>query len=129
MKAWLLSSLIIEELSGKDYYNYVKENIFIPSNMLNTDHYETDSSVDNLAEGYIKKDENNVWKTSTYMKGAKGSSAGGGYTTANDLLNFSIALKNDALISEESFALMTSSDYGNNYGLWSYLGQLWGKCI
>ncbi|MET2985128.1 serine hydrolase [Aureibaculum conchae] len=113
---YVVLGLIIEELSDKDYYNYVREHIFVPTNMNDTDNYETDSSIDNLAEGYIKKGENNVWKTSTYMKGAKGSSAGGGYTTANDLFNFSIALKNNTLISEESFALMTSSDYGNNYG-------------
>jgi len=113
---YIVLGMIIEELSGKNYYTYVRENIFVPSNMKNTDNYETDSSVDNLAEGYIKKDENNVWKTSTYMKGAKGSSAGGAYSTAVDLFNFSMALKNNILISEENFALMTSSDYGNNHG-------------
>lgn len=113
---YVVLGMIIEVLSGKNYYNYVRENIFVPASMKNTDNYETDSSVDNLAEGYIKKDENNVWKTSTYMKGAKGSSAGGTYSTARDLFNFSMALKKNILITEESLALMTSIDYGNNYG-------------
>ena len=113
---YIVLGMIIEKLSGKDYYNYVRENIFVPANMKNTDNYETDASIDNLAEGYIKKNENNVWKTSTYMKGAKGSSAGGVYSTAIDLFNFSQALKNNKLITEESLALMMSTDYGHNYG-------------
>lgn len=113
---YIVLGMIIEKLSGNNYYDYVKENIFIPAGMKNTDCFETDSSIDNLAEGYIKKDENGVWKTSVYMKGAKGSSAGGAYSTINDLFNFAKALKNNILISKESLALMTSEENENNYG-------------
>ena len=91
---YIVLGMIIEELTYGTYYDYVRENIFLPSNMINTDNYETDSSIDNLAEGYIKKDENGVWKTSVYMKGAKGSSAGGAYSTIEDLFNFALALRN-----------------------------------
>jgi D-alanyl-D-alanine carboxypeptidase len=113
---YVVLGMIIEQLSGDNYYDYVKKYIFIPAGMKNTDNYETDSSIENIAEGYIKKDENGIWKTSTYMKGAKGSSAGGAYSTAEDLFKFTIALKNNVLISAESLALMISDENQDSYG-------------
>ena len=113
---YVVLGMIIEQLSGDNYYDYVKKYIFTPAGMKNTDNYETDSSIENMAEGYIKKDENGIWKTSTYMKGAKGSSAGGAYSTAEDLFKFALALKNNVLISAESLELMISGENQNNYG-------------
>ena len=113
---YIVLGMIIEELSGKNYYDYVKLNIFLPAGMENTDCYETDMSIENIAEGYIKKDENGIWKTSTYMKGAKGSSAGGAYSTTEDLFKFAIALKNNALLSAESLKLMVSDENQDSYG-------------
>ena len=113
---YIVLGMIIEHLSGNNYYDYVQKNIFNPAGMENTGNYETDKSIANIAEGYIKKDINGVWTTSTYMKGARGSSAGGAYSTVEDLLKFAIALKNNTLISEESLALMISNKDQNGYG-------------
>jgi CubicO group peptidase (beta-lactamase class C family) len=30
----------VEEISGKDYYSYMKENAFIPAGMKSMDHYD-----------------------------------------------------------------------------------------
>ena len=50
------------------------------------------------------------------MKGAKGSSAGGAYSTTEDLFKFAIALKNNILISEESLKLMVADENRDSYG-------------
>ncbi len=113
---YIVLGMLIEKLTGETYYDYVREHIFKPAHMNNTDYYETDSSIDNLAEGYIKKTENGIWKTSVYMKGARGSSAGGAYTTVTDLLRFSKALKNNLLITKESLELMLTKTDNNAYG-------------
>lgn len=113
---YIVLGMIIEELSGENYYKYVKENIFLPAGMENTDYYETDMSIENLAEGYIKKNENGIWKTSTYMKGARGSSAGGAYSTTEDLFKFATALKNNTFISARTLELMVSDENQDNYG-------------
>lgn len=124
---YIVLGMVIERLSGANYYDYVKSHIFGPAGMVNTDNYETDASIENLAEGYIKKDTNGIWKTNTYMKGARGSSAGGAYSTAEDLLKFALALKNESLISAESLALMISdtgqNGYGHGFGLHTFNGQ------
>ena len=41
---------IIEKVSGQDYYTYVREHIFKPSGMENTECYEADAVVPNLAK-------------------------------------------------------------------------------
>jgi len=73
-------------------------------------------SIENLAEEYIKKDETGICQTSTYMKGTKGSSAGGGYSTAEDSFKFAKAFKNNTLISAENLKLMVSDENQYSYG-------------
>ena len=94
---FIVLGAIIEKLSGKSYYDYARENIFLKAGMLNTDSYETDSAVNNIAIGYIF--ENGKWVANTETRPAKGSSAGGGYSTENDLLKFTNSLINDTFLS------------------------------
>ncbi|HKQ77625.1 MAG TPA: serine hydrolase [Blastocatellia bacterium] len=90
---------IIEKVTGQSYYNYVRERIFKPVGMANTDSYEVDEVTPNLATGYTRG-ANGVRVSNVYTKPARGSSAGGGYSTAEDLLKFTIALRTNKLLSE-----------------------------
>jgi CubicO group peptidase (beta-lactamase class C family) len=90
---YIVLGMIIEKVSGQNYYDYVKEKIFKPAGMLNTDSYEADVPVTNLAEGYSRESSNQPWKKNIYTRPARGSSAGGGYSTVEDLLKFTVALK------------------------------------
>ncbi len=114
---YIVLGMLIEELSGMNFYDYVKQHIFIPAGMENTDYYETDTSIENLAQGYISKNEQGIWRTNTYMRGARGSSAGGAYSNAHDLLAFALALQNHQLISKESLSLMVSDENADGYGI------------
>ena len=91
---------IIEKVAGQSYYDYVRERIFKPAGMANTDSYEVDAITPDLATGYTR-DSSGVRVSNVYTKPARGSSAGGGYSTAADLLKFTIALKNDKLLSAD----------------------------
>ena len=72
--------------------------------MKDTDSYEADVPVVNLAEGYTRNWDD-VERTSgprrrnIYTRPARGSAAGGGYSTAPDLLRFTEALVGDKLLS------------------------------
>ncbi len=89
---YLVLGLVIEKLSGKSYYDYVRDNVFKPAGMTHTDSYEIDKLPANTAYGYmpgkIRNDKS--------LPG-RGSSAGGGYSTAGDLLKFSNALRGKIL--------------------------------
>lgn len=95
---------IIEVLSGQGYYDYIRENIYRPAGMGNSNHYELDIPVSNLAIGYTKEglkcsSQNVSRRNNMFLIGIKGSPAGGGYSTVNDLLKFDKALHNHVLLS------------------------------
>ena len=92
---YVVLGAIIEKASGTDYYTFVRENIFIPAGMGNTDSFEKDKNVPNRALGYTRGDGRGKgsWGSNYGTLPAKGSSAGGGYSTAQDLLKFVVALE------------------------------------
>ena len=95
---------VIARSSGTDYYDYVRKNIFEPAGMTSTDSYEADVVVLNLAEGYTRNWDANDHpgsprRKNSYTRPARGSSAGGGYSTAEDMLRFVNALASDKLLS------------------------------
>src|SRR5205085_7618997 len=51
---FLLLGAIVEKTSGQDYFAYIRENIYKPAGMINSDCYELDTPIENLAEGYAK---------------------------------------------------------------------------
>jgi D-alanyl-D-alanine carboxypeptidase len=94
---YVVLGLLIERLSGQDYYSYVKEHIFDPAAMTRTGSYFVDSLPPNTAIGYTRgrqtaSPDAPVLPNSDDLPG-RGSSAGGGYSTAQDLLKFLKALR------------------------------------
>ncbi len=97
--------LIIEKITGQSYYEYVRENIYQPAGMINTDCYEIDKPVPNLAIGYTRMNYDGSrlgdgWRNNLMMHAGKGGPAGGGYSTVEDLLRFDIALRGHKLLNE-----------------------------
>ena len=91
---YIVLGAVIEKITGQTYYDYVRQNIFHPLGMENTDFYEVDSVVANRASGYTKHGavETVDWRENVYLQPARGSSAGGGYSTTGDLLKFANAV-------------------------------------
>jgi CubicO group peptidase (beta-lactamase class C family) len=106
--------LIIEKVSGQSYYDYLKQHISKPAGMMSTDSYERDKEVPNMAIGYTKAGENGrldpsaARRPNTPMRPFKGSPAGGGYSTVEDLLRFSIALHDHKLLSQKYTEIITT---------------------
>ncbi|MGE0886442.1 MAG: serine hydrolase [Blastocatellales bacterium] len=98
---YIVLGAIIEKVTGQTYYDYVREHIFKPAGMANTDSYFSDSKTLNLAEGY-RRNEKGERVNNVDTRPARGSSAGGGYSTTEDLLKFSIALLGNKLLSAEA---------------------------
>jgi CubicO group peptidase (beta-lactamase class C family) len=96
---YIVLGAIIEKVSGQDYYQYVREHIFKPTGMQNTDWYEADLPTLNMASGYTREGMGgqHARRNNLYTRPAKGSPAGGGYSTAEDLLKFALALQSGKL--------------------------------
>jgi len=101
---YLVLGAIIERVSGQDYYDYVRDHIYRPAGMENSDSYEADAPVPNIASGYTrafngKMDKTAPRRSNMYSRPARGSSAGGGYSTLEDMLKFTVALQENKLLS------------------------------
>jgi D-alanyl-D-alanine carboxypeptidase len=102
---------IVEKVSGMPYEQYVARNIFSRAEMTSTGYPRSDQPADDIAIGYTRRGGVQDLKTShlrqgsggqagpqdlrpnTAMHGVTGSAAGGGYSTALDLLTYVKAIR------------------------------------
>lgn len=84
---YIVLGLLVERLAGESYYDYVRSHIFVPAGMTRTASWRFDSLPANTAIGYTNEGRN------TDLLPGRGSSAGGGYSTAHDLLRLLNALR------------------------------------
>ena len=104
---FMVLGLIIEKVTGENYFDYVRENIYKPAGMVNTDAFENDYVVPNLAVGYTRMQARpGELKNNLFLHVVKGGPAGGGYSTVEDLLNFANALMDNKLLSKKNRELM-----------------------
>jgi CubicO group peptidase (beta-lactamase class C family) len=109
---YIVLGLVIEKLSGMSYYDYVRERIYKPAEMKNSDSYALADDVPNRATGYHRTGEART--PNHELMPARGSSAGGGYATARDLLRFTRALPK--LISRNDYLELVGDPPGIGWG-------------
>lgn len=95
---YVVLGAIIEKVTSQSYYDYVRQHVFKPAGMTNTDCFFSDAKTPNLAEGY-RRNERSERVNNVDTRPARGSSAGGGYSTTEDLLKFATALLGNKLLS------------------------------
>lgn len=108
---YVVLGLIIEAVSGQPYADYIRDNIFVPAGMINSGYDTGDASVLNGTVGYlgpgiersIPIDTSNLY------------SAGGLYSTVEDLYRFVQALNSGQLLPANELAKMYTPNR-SNYG-------------
>ncbi len=122
-----LLGVVIEKVTGQDYFDYIRDNIYKLAGMVNSGCFEMDKPVPNLAMGYSKArspDGGTVWTNNLYKHVIRGGPAGGGFSTVEDLLSFDIALRGHKLLSAKYTEMVWSGkpelgspDYGFGFGV------------
>ena len=113
----LLLGVVIEQASGQDYFEYIRENVYQPLEMNNSDSYEMDQPVENLAIGYIPDpDSAQGFRNNVFQHVIKGGPAGGGFSTVGDLHKFGVALLNNKLLNAGTQKEMWTSQSNSSYG-------------
>ena len=120
---FVVLGLMIEKITGKMFDDYLATNVFAPCGMLNTGYYELDRLPAKCANSYIYDTQRNEFYTNIYSVDAKGTGAGGAFTTAIDVEKFWDNLLNGKLISDDLLREMLSlqssdSDDYYGYGIW-----------
>lgn len=86
---YIVLGLVIEKLSGMSYPDFIAEEVLRPLGMNDTGLFELDAVVARRAVGYTRHGEGGDTperRANFNTMPARGSSAGGGYSTASDLL-------------------------------------------
>jgi len=112
---FMVLGAIVERVSGQDYFDYVREHIYKPAGMINTDAYELDRDTPNLAVGYTSDGETSGRHNNVFMHVIKGGPAGGGYSTVEDLLRFDVALRQHKLLSAKYTDLVLAGKIASGF--------------
>ena len=112
--------VVIEKVSGQDYFDYIAQHIYQKANMPNSNSFELDGITENLATGYLKQPHSDNWVNNNYYNTIKGGPAGGGYSTVGDLYHFSQVLTQFKLLSksmtEQAYSSKTEFNSPSWYG-------------
>lgn len=106
---YVVLGVLIENVSGKTYEEYMQENIFDPAGMKNTKLDKYGVSVANKSALYSRRKEKIIEMSPTNLSNR--IPAGGYYSTVDDILAFGNAIIENKLITENSLQLLTT-DHG-----------------
>ena len=92
---FVLLGAIIEAVTGQSYYDYVDDHIYQPAGMTATGSLPETEAVPDRSIGYTTPTPCCEWKPNTDTLPYRGTAAGGGYSTVEDLTRFAEALLNE----------------------------------
>ena len=80
---FLLLGKIIEQVSGKSYYDYIDAHVFSPAGMRDSGSSPEEVAVPGRAVAYMRQD--GAWTDAADTLPYRGTAAGGGYSTSGEL--------------------------------------------
>jgi CubicO group peptidase (beta-lactamase class C family) len=104
---FLLLGVLIEKVSAQSYYDYVRDHIYKPAGMTGTASEPEEQLVADRSLGYARSDGGSL-RPNTDSLPYRGTSAGGGYSTVEDLLKFATALQTHKLLNAQYTEMLTT---------------------
>lgn len=107
---FVLLGMIIEKVSGEDYYAYIQRHVCEPAAMTQSDHYDRGHLPANTPTPYSRHADDLAGGQSHELAEARalpiplgrGPAAGGGYSTAGDLVRFAQAFRSGTLLGRDA---------------------------
>jgi D-alanyl-D-alanine carboxypeptidase len=103
---FLLLGLIVEKAAAVSYYDYVRDHVYAPAGMTRTGSQPEDEPVPDRAVGYMRV--GGAWQPNVDTLPYRGTSAGGGYSTAGDFVRFADAIVGHKLLNATYTDLLTT---------------------
>ena len=120
---FVILGLIIEVATKIPFDTYLQRAVFEPAGMKDTGYYELDRLPRNCASNYVWDEEREEFYTNIFSVDAKGTGAGGAFTTVLDIEKLWDNLLDGKLLSDEMVVKMMSlqasdDEYKYGYGIW-----------
>jgi CubicO group peptidase (beta-lactamase class C family) len=116
---FLLLGVLIEKVSGQSYYDYVRDHIYKPAGMTGTASEPEDQMVADRSLGYTRFGGGGL-RPNTDTLPYRGTSAGGGYSTVEDLLKFATALQAHKLLNAKYTEMLTTGKTDTPRGKYAF---------
>jgi CubicO group peptidase (beta-lactamase class C family) len=120
----LLLGMVIEKVSGQSYDDYVQQHVYAKAGMTQSGNFDIDGVTPHMAMGYFYSQPLQSMQANWFIHAIKGTSAGGGYSTIDDLYKFSTALTQYKLLpkalTETAYSAKTelnSPNYGYGFSV------------
>jgi D-alanyl-D-alanine carboxypeptidase len=98
---FVLLGLVLEQLTGRSYYDLIADEVFAPAGMTASSFPAIDDVEPDLAIGYLRPEtDGEPWRSNVYSVTARGQPDGGAYSTAGDLVAFLDAFVAGRLVGE-----------------------------
>lgn len=104
---YTLLGIIIEEASGRNYVDFVSDNIFKPVGMMRSGLDDPHAIVPNRSRGYAKTNAGSL-RNAGFMDPSYKIPGGGWLSTVGDMVRFGLALQAGTLLKPESLRQMTT---------------------
>ena len=117
---FVLLGAVIEKVSGQSYYDYVREHVYVPAGMTSTGSDPESQALPDRSIGYTKMDAGSQLKPNTDTLPYRGTSAGGGYSTVEDLARFATAIEQNKLLNAHYTELLTTGKAGTPDNSYAY---------
>ncbi len=101
---YYLMGVVIEEVSGRKYEDFIQEEILQPLAMTETGYDRSSDIVSNRASGYSLDEITYGYRNASCWHESQKYSAGALYSTVGDLYKWDQALLTEMLLSEESLS-------------------------
>jgi CubicO group peptidase (beta-lactamase class C family) len=126
-----LAGAIVEQVSGQDYPDYIKQHVFAVAGMPNSDPNNIPTPTEQLVTPYTRMSEQGEPTSWHEAEHDVGSPAGGAISTAHDLVHFAAALRSGKLVRDATFAEMTKARQtfptGDGYGYAMEIHDVYGR--
>ncbi|HVU11505.1 MAG TPA: serine hydrolase domain-containing protein [Phototrophicaceae bacterium] len=128
---YFLLGMIIEQISGQSYADYLQEHIFKPLGMRQSYYLSTEPIIPRRASGYVPAPDGS-YLNAPFLSMTQPYAAGSLGSTANDLVLWDKALRENTLISAATLKQMYTAgtledgsriDYGYGWGIRQYQGK------
>jgi D-alanyl-D-alanine carboxypeptidase len=103
---FILLGALIEQLSGKSYYDHVAARVLAPAGMMATGFAPEDSLVPGRSVGYTRQLVPGALVSNAPTLPYRGTPAGGGYSTVGDFARFAVAVRERRLLDSAHTALL-----------------------
>jgi len=114
---FILLGALIEQLSGKSYYDHLAARVLAPAGMMATGFAPEDSLVPGRSVGYTRQLVPGALVSSAPTLPYRGTPAGGGYSTVGDFARFAAAVRERRLLDSAHTTLLLAGKVAVGQGI------------